>query len=182
MTNRYPSYKVILSDNQKVKLAKAYQDKSSIALRLSKGELIGNNKNDVNKNTTQEDTKAMASGVGVVLQDKREISVRGPPGGGGGVLVLMDQKVTRVILEHRGPSVIKEISVHEGPRVILVHRGPKGDKGDTWAQGPKGDTHTQGPESDTGAQEPKGDKGDISVRVLKGDKGDTSTQWPKGDT
>lgn len=84
MTNRYPSYKVILSDNQKVKLAKAYQDKSSIALRLSKGELIGNNKNDVNKNTTQEDTKAMASGVGVVLQDKREISVRGPPGGGGG--------------------------------------------------------------------------------------------------
>ena len=43
MTNRYPSYKVILSDNQKVKLAKAYQDKSPIALRLSKGELIGNN-------------------------------------------------------------------------------------------------------------------------------------------
>ena len=25
----------------------------------------------------------MASGVGVVLQDKREISVIGPPGGGG---------------------------------------------------------------------------------------------------
>ena len=43
MTNRYPSFKVILSDNQKVKLAKAYQDKSPIALRLSKGELIGNN-------------------------------------------------------------------------------------------------------------------------------------------
>lgn len=43
MTNRYPSYKVILSDNQKVKLAKAYQDKSPIALRLSKGELIGKN-------------------------------------------------------------------------------------------------------------------------------------------
>lgn len=87
MTNRYPSYKVVLCDNQKVKLAKAYQDKSPIALRLSKGELIGNNKNDVNKNTTQEDTKAMASGVGVgvgvVLQDKREISVIGPPGGGG---------------------------------------------------------------------------------------------------
>ena len=43
MTNRYPSYKVILSDNQKVKLVKAYQDKSPIALRLSNGELIGNN-------------------------------------------------------------------------------------------------------------------------------------------
>ena len=43
MTNRYPSFKVILSDNQKVKLAKAYQYKSPIALRLSKGELIGNN-------------------------------------------------------------------------------------------------------------------------------------------
>ena len=43
MTNRYPSCKVILSDNQKVKLAKAYQDKSPIALHLSKGELIGNN-------------------------------------------------------------------------------------------------------------------------------------------
>lgn len=43
MTNRYPSYRVILCDNQKVKLAKAYQDKSPIALRLSKGELIGNN-------------------------------------------------------------------------------------------------------------------------------------------
>ena len=43
MTNRYPSYRVILSDNQKVKLAKAYQDKSPIALRLSKVELIGNN-------------------------------------------------------------------------------------------------------------------------------------------
>ena len=44
----------------------------------------------------------------------------------GVVLVLMDQKVTRVILEHRGLSVIKEIPVHEGPRVILVRRGPKG--------------------------------------------------------
>ena len=39
--------------------------------------------------------------------------------------------MTRVILERRGLSVIKEILVHEGPRVILVHRGPKGDKGDT---------------------------------------------------
>lgn len=49
MTNRYPSYKVILSDNQKVKLAKAYQDKSPIALRLSKGELIGNNEMTLTK-------------------------------------------------------------------------------------------------------------------------------------
>ena len=49
----------------------------------------------------------------------------------GVVLVLMDQKATRVILRVRGLSVIKEIPVHEGPRVILVHRGPKGDKGDT---------------------------------------------------
>lgn len=47
------------------------------------------------------------------------------------MLVLMDQKVTRVILEHRGLRVIKEIPVLEGPRAILVHRGPKGDKGDT---------------------------------------------------
>ena len=49
MTNRYPSFKVILSDNQKVKLAKAYQDKSPIALRLSKGELIGNNEMTLTK-------------------------------------------------------------------------------------------------------------------------------------
>ena len=92
----------------KVKLAKAYQDKSSIALRLSKGELIGNNKNDVNKNTTQEDTKAMASGV--VLQDKREISVRGPPGGGGA--------------GSHGPK---------GDKGDTRAQGPKCDKGDTSA-------------------------------------------------
>ena len=110
MTNRYPSYKVILSDNQKVKLAKAYQDKSSIALRLSKGELIGNNKNDVNKNTTQEDTKAMASGVGVVLQDKREISVIGSPGGG--------------VAGSHGPK---------GDKGDTRAQGPKCDKGDTSA-------------------------------------------------
>ena len=89
MTNRYPSYKVILSDNQKVKLAKAYQDKSSIALRLSKGELIGNNN---------------------VLQDKREISVRGPPGGGGA--------------GSHGPK---------GDKGDTRAQGPKCDKGDTSA-------------------------------------------------
>lgn len=111
-----------MSDNQKVKLAKAYQDKSPIALRLSKGELIGNNKNDVNKNTTQEDTKAMASGVGVVLQDKREISVRGPPGGGGA--------------GSHGPK---------GDRGDTRAQGPKCDKGDTSAGGSKGDTDAQGP-------------------------------------
>ena len=40
MTNRYICYGVTLTTNQKVKLPKAFQDKSPITLHLSKGDLI----------------------------------------------------------------------------------------------------------------------------------------------
>lgn len=40
MTNKYISYEVTLTTNQKVKLPKAFQDKPPITLHLSKGELI----------------------------------------------------------------------------------------------------------------------------------------------
>ena len=52
----------------------------------------------------------MASGVGVVLQDKREISVIGPPGGG--------------VAGSHGPK---------GDKGDTRAQGPKCDKGDTSA-------------------------------------------------
>ena len=47
---------VALTTNQKVKLAKAFQDKSPITLHLSKGEIIDGD--DLMKDITQKDTKS----------------------------------------------------------------------------------------------------------------------------
>ena len=57
MTNRYLSYGVTLSDNQNVKLEKAFQDKSLITLRFSKGELTDNDELMLTKTQLKKDAK-----------------------------------------------------------------------------------------------------------------------------
>lgn len=68
MTNRYLSNRVTLGDNQNVKLEKAFQDKSPITLRFSKGELTDNDELMLTKTQLKKMQKAMASGVGVDIK------------------------------------------------------------------------------------------------------------------
>ena len=60
--------RVTLSTNQKVKLAKAFQDKSPITLHLSKGELIDGYDLMLTKTQLRKIQKAMALGVGVDIK------------------------------------------------------------------------------------------------------------------
>ena len=60
--------RVTLSTNQKVKLAKAFQDKSPITLHLSKGELIDGYDLMITKTQLKKIQKAMALGVGVDIK------------------------------------------------------------------------------------------------------------------
>ena len=57
-----------MSTNQKVKLAKAFQDKSPITLHLSKGELIDGYDLMLTKTQLKKIQKAMALGVGVDIK------------------------------------------------------------------------------------------------------------------
>ena len=60
--------RVTLSTDQKVKLAKAFQDKSPITLHLSKGELIDGDDLMLTKTQLKKIQKAMALGVGVDIK------------------------------------------------------------------------------------------------------------------
>ena len=57
-----------MSTDQKVKLAKAFQDKSPITLHLSKGELIDGDDLMLTKTQLKKIQKAMALGVGVDIK------------------------------------------------------------------------------------------------------------------
>ena len=67
MTSYY-SHGVSLSDGQRQKLARAYQNNSAITIRLNKNELTGNDELMLNRTQLNRIKKAMNNGTGVDIK------------------------------------------------------------------------------------------------------------------
>lgn len=82
MTTRYIAYGVSLSDNQRMKLAKAFKEKSPITLRLSHNELTGSDEMMLTQTQIKKIHKAVSAGKGVDLKiSKTQITKVAQKGG-----------------------------------------------------------------------------------------------------
>ncbi len=82
MTTHYIAYGVTLSDNQRMKLAKAFKEKSPITLRLSHNELTGSDEMMLTQTQIKKIHKAHSAGKGVDLKiSKTQITKIAQKGG-----------------------------------------------------------------------------------------------------
>ena len=82
MTTHYIAYGVTLSDNQRMKLAKAFKEKSPITLRLSHNELTGSDEMMLTQTQIKKIHKANSAGKGVDLKiSKTQITKIAQKGG-----------------------------------------------------------------------------------------------------
>lgn len=82
MTTRYIAYGVSLSDNQRMKLAKAFKEKSPITLRISHNELTGSDEMMLTQTQIKKIHKAVSAGKGVDLKiSKTQITKVAQKGG-----------------------------------------------------------------------------------------------------
>lgn len=82
MTTHYIAYGVTLSDNQRMKLAKAFKEKSPITLRLSHNELTGSDEMMLTQTQIKKIYKAHSAGKGVDLKiSKTQITKIAQKGG-----------------------------------------------------------------------------------------------------